>query len=428
MRPLLLLCACASLVLGCGGDPGKSDVDALARQLFESGVDRDEGMAVAQVAAYRLGGSGNLAAVPPLVEALRTHEDRMVRAAAAGALGRLRAVDAVPVLIDALTDDFGAVRKAAWALGMITDHSFEPPAGVGRERMVNLQRALRAWFATHEAELRKRLKQPGPSRIALLDPAPAHDKDATPESVAGLYHAKHWGVDVLLDLREDGTFERRAARKAKPGEIPPTPPGFTGDDSGLIKQASQGGTWSLDEDGVALTWTLRPGRESKSREDRSERLAPSRHGPFKTTAAWSHDSIYLFPKCRAPHFRRLSRASDETLAQLHPRLRWAGPGKVVGTWETRTKHPMGKLQLNADLTYTLTYNHGGYKGVEKGQWEWLHAERRVTMSGREHFDMDGSASQFGFGGWLFDVRDRVMIGTRPKGIELHAKDLIRDKR
>ncbi|MCC6904345.1 MAG: HEAT repeat domain-containing protein [Anaerolineae bacterium] len=73
-----------------------------------------------QEAAYRLGRSGETAAVAPLAQALATEKDIYVRMAAATALGKVGNAQAVPALIAALTDPYYLVRQnAMWALGEI---------------------------------------------------------------------------------------------------------------------------------------------------------------------------------------------------------------------------------------------------------------------------------------------------------------------
>ncbi len=113
-------------------------------------------------AATILGWLGHLRAVAPLLRVLRLHQDADARTAAASALGRLRAADAVPTLIDALGDADTLVCYAAEkAL-----RSFLRAPDVGRlaatrstNERVRLQKAWRAWWSEHETARRAALKQ-----------------------------------------------------------------------------------------------------------------------------------------------------------------------------------------------------------------------------------------------------------------------------
>jgi hypothetical protein len=115
------------------------------------------------LAAIRLGHLGHLRAVAPLVRALKLHADDDVRVGAANALSRLKACDAFPALIDALTDKDQLVRYAAeLALQAIGGARLKTPLSKAESHndRVRLQKAWRAWWAENEAAVRGRLKQP----------------------------------------------------------------------------------------------------------------------------------------------------------------------------------------------------------------------------------------------------------------------------
>ncbi|MDJ0521269.1 MAG: HEAT repeat domain-containing protein [Planctomycetota bacterium] len=114
-------------------------------------------------AANTLGWLGHLRAAGPLVRVLKFHADADARTAAAGALGRLKAADAVPALIDALDDGDTLVRYAAEAaLLQVTGHR---PIGrlrstEKRNDRVRLQKAWREHWRANEDRIRARLEQP----------------------------------------------------------------------------------------------------------------------------------------------------------------------------------------------------------------------------------------------------------------------------
>jgi HEAT repeat protein len=103
---------------------------------------------------------GDLRAVPALLVALQVHEDLYVRMGSVTALGHLKAVDAVPELIDALADMEPLVGRAALeALETITSRAVELEGPLVGERIEEAQRRFRSWFAANETALRERLGQ-----------------------------------------------------------------------------------------------------------------------------------------------------------------------------------------------------------------------------------------------------------------------------
>ena len=114
-------------------------------------------------AALRLGTLAHRRAVKPLARVLKLHKDNDARVAAANALGSLRAADALPALIGALTDHDPLVQYAAEsALRATTGHKPQTllRETTSRNARIRLQREWRSWWSENEDSTRKRLKQP----------------------------------------------------------------------------------------------------------------------------------------------------------------------------------------------------------------------------------------------------------------------------
>lgn len=102
-----------------------------------------------------------LAATPKLVKILSSHEDYLMRQAAASALGDLRACDAVPALADALKDKTQMVaQQAGKSLRLITDHDLGLSPQARPAERSKARGDMLEWWSRHEAEVRERLKQP----------------------------------------------------------------------------------------------------------------------------------------------------------------------------------------------------------------------------------------------------------------------------
>ncbi len=115
-------------------------------------------------ATLELGRLKDLRAVAALTEVLRKDRDYYVRLGAATALGDIRAVDAIPTLIDALNDSDALVRTAANdALQAITEQPFEFVPGMSKSERRKLQKKWKDWFTDNEPALRDRLGQPVPA-------------------------------------------------------------------------------------------------------------------------------------------------------------------------------------------------------------------------------------------------------------------------
>jgi HEAT repeat protein len=122
---------------------------------------KDPSDTVAFSAAHALGDLGDLRAVPPLVEMLKTHRYYYARLAAAASLGQLRAADAMPALIDALEDKDTLVQTAvAEAIEGITGEHVQNPMGRSKKELKALKDHWTAWWKSNEAEVRRRLNQP----------------------------------------------------------------------------------------------------------------------------------------------------------------------------------------------------------------------------------------------------------------------------
>lgn len=112
-------------------------------------------------ATSELGRLKDVRATGPLIQVLTTHADEFPRAGAAGALGMIRAADAVPALIEALLDKDELVQAAAGdAVEKITEQRFDFASGLALRERKNIQRAMRKWWKDNEAAVRERLGQP----------------------------------------------------------------------------------------------------------------------------------------------------------------------------------------------------------------------------------------------------------------------------
>ena len=115
-------------------------------------------------ATLELGRLKDLRATAPLVQVLEKDKDYYVRLGAATALGDLKAVDAVPALIEALNDSDALVRTAANdALQAISEQPFEFVPGMSKSERRKLQKQWKGWFEENETALRDRLGQPASS-------------------------------------------------------------------------------------------------------------------------------------------------------------------------------------------------------------------------------------------------------------------------
>jgi hypothetical protein len=112
-------------------------------------------------ATSELGRLKDVRAVQPLIKVLTTHADEFPRAGAAGALGMIRAADAVPALIDRLLDKDELVQAAAGdAVEKITEQTFDFASGLALRERKAIQRTMRKWWKDNEEAVRARLGQP----------------------------------------------------------------------------------------------------------------------------------------------------------------------------------------------------------------------------------------------------------------------------
>lgn len=114
----------------------------------------DKVWSIRAAAAHALGQLKALAAVGPLVEALQTDKDYLVRSAAAGALGELKALDAVEPIIEALQKEKETSLRAsaARALGEIGDkRAVEHLIPVLRDKGENLWYQAQLWETVAKA-------------------------------------------------------------------------------------------------------------------------------------------------------------------------------------------------------------------------------------------------------------------------------------
>lgn len=112
-------------------------------------------------ATSELGRLRDLRATAQLLDVLTNHPDEFPRAGAAGALGTIRAADAVPALIEALLDKDELVQAASGdAVEKITEQRFDFASGLALRERKNIQRNMRKWWKENEAAVRERLGQP----------------------------------------------------------------------------------------------------------------------------------------------------------------------------------------------------------------------------------------------------------------------------
>lgn len=112
-------------------------------------------------ATVKLADLKDLRAAKPLIDVLEKHKDFYARLGAATALGTLMSVDAVPSLIEALSDKDELVRTAAnEALIAITEQDLGFAADMSRNERQKTQRAFRTWLKKNEPMLREKLEQP----------------------------------------------------------------------------------------------------------------------------------------------------------------------------------------------------------------------------------------------------------------------------
>lgn len=111
-------------------------------------------------AAANLGRFGDLSATEPLVKLLKEHKDIFARTAAAGALGNLKACDAVPALLAALLDrDDGVTLAAAQAFGKIVGVDAGMTGSPTRKERNDAMNKWTKWWAQNEMAVRVRLNQ-----------------------------------------------------------------------------------------------------------------------------------------------------------------------------------------------------------------------------------------------------------------------------
>ncbi len=111
-------------------------------------------------AVFRLQDLGGERAAQALTGAARTNPDALTRAAAAKALGEMKAVDAVPVLIEMLADEDSLVRLgASEALGNITLRSTSTSGEAAGASPADARKDWAEWWRQHEQEVRRGLGQ-----------------------------------------------------------------------------------------------------------------------------------------------------------------------------------------------------------------------------------------------------------------------------
>ncbi len=270
----------------------------------------------AQDAAIELGQLRDASAevLPRLIQLLRTHTDSQMRHFAAIALNDLEAPDAIPVLIDSLSDGAGAnaLLFVHRALEEATGAGFQLEIPFYPNRMVELQRKYRAWWAENETALRTRLGSTRRIRISHGTPAPAHNADATAASIVGNYISRRWTMLGLLQLQGDGRWILRSVNLGTLAQLE------RGERPGLVIQPSCG-RWSLTREGIELTW---------SSHQRGNATIGYLGGPLpppdpsiKTLATWANNVIYMYPECRAPYSHAFGHVTAAQLKELPEKLR-----------------------------------------------------------------------------------------------------------
>lgn len=166
-------------------EAARRDLAELGAKLWEQGKGTDVGPpARASASAYWLGvlrGAGARSAqavleltraravevAPDLIHAVRSSGDGSVRILASVALGEWRVVDAVPVLIEELTDDNPLLRTAAEdALVRITGRGVsagpEGPPSTDVVSPIERRWDWEEWWRGHESDVRKRIPVQAP--------------------------------------------------------------------------------------------------------------------------------------------------------------------------------------------------------------------------------------------------------------------------
>ncbi len=101
-------------------------------------------------------------AVPRLVEIMAELKKEFGRAAAAAALGKMKAVDAVPALTEALVDRSDLVaQQANKSLIEITGFDTEMPFSAGMRKRRTIRNKVKEWWSRNEATVRERLRTGG---------------------------------------------------------------------------------------------------------------------------------------------------------------------------------------------------------------------------------------------------------------------------
>ena len=115
-------------------------------------------------ACATLADSGDLEAVESLVKVLKEFKDPLGRTAAASALGRLHACDAVPALVAAFLDrDPGVFLASGQAFGKIAGVDTGLAGDATKRERTEARDRWTKWWQVHEPEARKRWNQEGKS-------------------------------------------------------------------------------------------------------------------------------------------------------------------------------------------------------------------------------------------------------------------------
>ena len=111
-------------------------------------------------ATYKLMDLNDLRAVAPLVETLKSNKDYYTRLGAASALGKLRACDGVPSLLDALDDREELVQTAAAdALLAITGQDVKYVPGLTKKERKTKREEWAKFWKENEPAVRSRFGQ-----------------------------------------------------------------------------------------------------------------------------------------------------------------------------------------------------------------------------------------------------------------------------
>ena len=142
--------------------PTEPEVDAQREKEIDRWIKRlrDSDEDIVFSATIELARLKALRATPELALVLNKHKDFYARLGAATALGEIKAIEAVPDLIEALDDKDDLVRTAAdEALQRITGEDFNFVSGLTKNERIRIQKKWRAWWKDHEDELRRKLDQ-----------------------------------------------------------------------------------------------------------------------------------------------------------------------------------------------------------------------------------------------------------------------------